>query len=118
MSASSLEACPEVSVRLAAAWTLTSALLCVAPALTPSFMAAKNGLSRPLIMTPTFTGPDDFSPPALPPPPSSPPHAARIADMPTAVAIAATRLRELLMGILPPCGAPGLHHGAENFPPL
>src|SRR3954469_25516891 len=53
ISASSLEAWPDVSSRLAAAWIRTLEPVDFPAAFTPSFMAAKNGLSRPLIITPT-----------------------------------------------------------------
>src|SRR3954465_15156425 len=53
ISASSLEAWPDVSSRLAAAWIRTLERVDFPAAFTPSFIAAKNGLSRPLIITPT-----------------------------------------------------------------
>src|SRR3954452_4085110 len=53
ISASSFEAWPDVSSRLAAGWIWTLERVDFPAAFTPSFIAAKNGLSRPLIITPT-----------------------------------------------------------------
>ena len=70
---------PTCRSRLAAAWTRTSAPVDFAAALTPSFMAAKKGLSRPLIITPTdlsAVGRRRGAAPAV----VAPPHAATVSE--------------------------------------
>src|SRR3954451_8436128 len=112
ISASSFDACPDVSFRLVAAWICTGVPLFFAAALTPSFIAAKNGLSRPLIITPTGW--------SLPPldawlPPLSPPPQAAADSESAAPTVSAITLRVLLILPSPWCSLRSSEHNRHTF---